>query len=53
MVNNYRMNLHIVHFKSNVKNKVTALNKNMCFFFKKKKINKLGQKIYVRQTQMS
>lgn len=36
MVNNYRVNLHIVHFKSNVKYKGTALNKNM---FKKKNKN--------------
>lgn len=39
MVNNYRVNLHIVHLKSNVKNKVTALNKNM-FFFKKKNLDR-------------
>lgn len=51
MVNNYRVNLHIIQLKSNVKNKVIALNKNINNN-KKNKINQLGQKIYACQTQM-
>lgn len=42
MVNNYRVNLHIIQLKSNVKNKVIALNKNM--FKKKQKKTNLDKK---------